>query len=78
MTKLEAQQLQEIEEGILERVQASDGPYAPKLLLQALRTQGFPDDLIRAAIWFLIDDRRLTFNEERQLLPIGASAAGNG
>lgn len=78
MTKLEAQQLHEIEEGILERVQAADGPYAPKLLRQALRNQGFPDDLIRAAIWFLIDDRRLRFNADRQLLPAIASAAGNG
>lgn len=73
MTISESEELGKIESNILMTVEASTDPYPPKQLLRALRKDGFSDDLIRAAIWFLVDANRLGFDRHRQLISMNSS-----
>jgi hypothetical protein len=70
MTGQEREELDQIEQSILLAVEGSTEPYPPKKLLVALREQGFSDDLVRAAIWFLVDANRLGFDQYRHLVPM--------
>jgi hypothetical protein len=77
MTALERVDFDEIERGIIEALEASS-PYPPRALLDELREQGFDENSIRAAIWFLVDRRRLDFTPQRELVLVRSSAATNG
>ncbi len=74
MTVQEREELGQIEQSILAVVGESVEPYPPKELLVTLRQQGFNEDLIRAAIWFLVDANKLAFDRYRQLVPLSLSA----
>ena len=73
MTVSEFEKIGQIENNILMTVESSSDPYPPKQLLRALREDGFSDDLIRAAIWFLVDANRLGFDRHRQLISMNSS-----
>ena len=64
------EELKHVEESIVELVQASDRPYRPVDVVRELRQRGFREDLIRAAVWFLVDARRITFTRDRTLGPV--------
>jgi hypothetical protein len=70
MTVEERETLGQIESTILATVAASDGPYPPKQLLSTLLAKGFSEDLVRAAIWFLVDANKLDFDRQRRLVPV--------
>lgn len=77
MLALEYEELDRIEQGIIETVEQAP-PRAPRAVLDELRAQGFDENLIRAAIWFLVDRRKLDFSPQRELVVVNTSAARNG
>lgn len=62
-----ASDLERVQNRIVEVVRSSAAPYSPIRLIAELRGNGFQEDLIRAAVWFLIDAQRIDFTEDRRL-----------
>ena len=77
MTAQESEELDRIERRILAAVEKSS-PYPPRVLLDELRGEGFDENLTRAAIWFLVDARRLDFSPHRELIIVKSTNAGSG
>jgi hypothetical protein len=76
VTTQEQEELDQIERSILAAVE-DRAPYPPHDLFATLRERGFSENLVRAAIWFLVDANKLGFDHDRQLVPV-TSATGNG
>lgn len=74
MTAEERAELLRIEERILV-VLSHVSPCQPRALIAELRGEGFSEDLIRAAIWFLVDARKIDFGPHRELV-VGTAAGG--
>jgi hypothetical protein len=62
-------ELHEVEQELLATLQASGMPYPPAKLIAELKRSGRREDLIRAAMWFLIDRGLIQLTPDRKLSP---------
>jgi hypothetical protein len=62
---VEAGEVERTEQAILEIV--GQGTTSPKELIEQVVAKGMNEDVIRAAIWFLIDQGRLNLTMSRKL-----------
>jgi hypothetical protein len=62
-----ADELNRVEQAILEELQASSAPMSPYDLVAALKKHNLKEDIIRAAMWYLIDRREIDLTTDRQL-----------
>jgi hypothetical protein len=60
-------ELEQVQQSIEETVRSANEPYRPSELIAAVRGRGFPEELVRAALWFLIDAQRIQLTSERRL-----------
>jgi hypothetical protein len=56
--------LLEVENAVLETLREARYPYAPKDLIERLKDRGYPDDIIRTAIWYLVDRMQVSLTPE--------------
>ena len=62
-------ELREVEQELLATLQEAGGPYAPAKLIDDLKRSGRREDVIRAAMWFLIDRGLIWLTPDRKLSP---------
>jgi hypothetical protein len=69
--------LAEVEQEILNTLNEAREPYAPKELIDELTRRNFSDEIIRRAIWYLVDRKQIRLTPEFRfaaLEPVGAGA----
>jgi hypothetical protein len=55
------------ERRILRTLEEFPGPTSPRVIIDLLKREEFPEPLIRAAIWYLIDRNALELTRDRML-----------
>lgn len=66
-------ELTRAERQILLTLEEFSGPTSPRVIIDLLRGQQFPEPLIRAAIWYLIDRNAVELTRDRLLRRTGAA-----
>lgn len=62
--------LDRVESKVRQAVQASDRAYTPAQLIQHLSTQGEGEDLVRVAVWYLLDEHEIALTPDWKLAAI--------
>lgn len=60
--------LAEAEQAVLGTLRGSQDPYTSKDLIERLKARGYHDDVIRAAIWYLIDRMQIHLTADLRLV----------
>jgi hypothetical protein len=61
---LDDKELTAVENAVLEVLDRADNPYAPKALIEAVVDLGYPDGIVRTAIWYLVDKMLIRLTPE--------------
>jgi hypothetical protein len=55
-------------EAIMDKISRADAPYRPARLISELKGAGLNEQVIRSAMWQLIDRRQLSISPDRKLV----------
>lgn len=65
--------LQQAEQMIRDTVTASEREYSPRSLIRSLTEQGLSEDVVRVAVWYLLDRNEISLTIDWKLAATSAS-----